>query len=85
MNLRTLTLTALWFTSLLASAANLVTNGDFEKNDPIGTARTISGTAGIAPISVHGPCCAPMAVMHVATTQPSSAAAICLAEASGKT
>lgn len=59
MNLRKLTLAALLSAPLLASAANLVTNGDFENNDPIGTAWTISGTAGIAPISVYGPCCAP--------------------------
>lgn len=30
-----------------------------KKTTPIGTAWTISGTAGIAPISVYGPCCPP--------------------------
>jgi PEP-CTERM motif/Protein of unknown function (DUF642) len=58
MNLRKLTLAALLSAPLLASAANLVTNGDFENSAP-GTAWSNSATTGFAPISAYGPCCAP--------------------------
>jgi PEP-CTERM motif/Protein of unknown function (DUF642) len=58
MNLRKLALTALLSAPLLASAANLVTNGDFENSTP-GTAWSNSATSGFAPISAYGPCCAP--------------------------
>ncbi len=58
MNLRTLTLAGLLSVPLLASAANLVTNGDFENSVP-GTAWSSTDTTGFAPISAYGPCCAP--------------------------
>jgi hypothetical protein len=58
MNLRKLSIVALLTAPLLASAANLVTNGDFENSVP-GTAWSNSATTGFAPISVYGPCCAP--------------------------
>ena len=58
MNLRKLTLAALLSAPLLASAANLVTNGDFE-NSTLGSAWSNSVTTGFAPITVYGPCCAP--------------------------
>ena len=58
MNLRKLTLAALLSAPLLASAANLVTNGDFENATPsAGWSNSI--TTGFAAITAYGPCCAP--------------------------
>jgi hypothetical protein len=58
MNLRKLTLVALLAAPVLASAANLVTNGDFENATP-SASWSSSATTGFAPITAYGPCCTP--------------------------
>lgn len=59
MNLRKLILAALLSAPVLASASNLVVNGDFEINDPIGAYWDSNATTMFAPITDYGPCCAP--------------------------
>jgi hypothetical protein len=58
MNLRKLALAALLSAPVLASAANLVANGDFESATP-SASWSNSATTGFAPITAYGPCCAP--------------------------
>ena len=71
MNLRKLTLAALLAAPLLlasnmASAVDLVTNGGFEDNDPIGAYWDSNATTMFAPITDYGPCCSPFGVFPAA-------------------
>ena len=66
MNLRKLTVVALLAVPLFSSAADLVTNGGFEDNDPIGAYWDSNATTTFAPITDYGPCCAPFGVFPAA-------------------
>ena len=66
MNLRKLTIASLLAFPLLASAADLVTNGGFEDTDPPGAYWASSATTMFAPITDYGPCCSPFGVFPTA-------------------